>query len=121
MKLIEAHLRTDRNLPQDFVFTRYEWLDGAKPAIMRIEGGCCPLLKTGPHKGTPNWRRLTDGQTFHLTAAQLVAIDLAYEAATGNCVSCLGYGQKPWRSSKADGTEYKPCRVCVGTGKAAQQ
>ena len=45
MQLIENHVRRDRGLPDDFVFVRYEWLkDGSRVSMMRMYGGCCPLL-----------------------------------------------------------------------------
>lgn len=41
-----------------------------------------------------------------------------YVADTGNCVRCLGKGEIMWRWSIGEGKEFRPCRDCVGTGKA---
>lgn len=118
LRIAEARLRRDHTLPDGFVFYRYEWLkSGNEYKLMRLDGGVCPPLKSGPRKGKPNYKAATNEQSFFLTVEELAQIDADYERETGNCCQCEGGGQVAWRASVANGTEYKPCQKCGGSGK----
>ena len=119
MQLIENHVRRDRGLPDDFVFVRYEWLkDGSRVSMMRMDGGCCPLLMRGPRKGKPNYKKLTNEQTFYVTTSEIDELKRRYEIETGKCCACEGEGKTVTRVSVVDGTEYRTCVKCNGSGKA---
>ena len=119
MTILEDYLRKTHGLTDDFRFVHYEWLkDGSTYSLLMLEGGRCPLLKTGPKKGMPNYRKMTDEQTFYLTTSQIDGIELQYEIDTRNCCECRGLGKKVARVSVADGTTYRVCSKCCGDGKA---
>lgn len=86
-----------------------------------IEGGVPRQLKSGKHKGLPTWRDCKAFDKVIVTHDEIDREEDAYRDRTGNCDRCEGSGETLFRAS-ADGTrEYKPCRACVGTGKAKRE
>lgn len=83
--------------------------------------GCVPTIKTrGPDKGEPNWRRPLPGthRVVWIERDKFDAWLLEWERKTGKCHRCYGKGQVIRRWSKDEGTEYRDCDRCGGTGKA---
>ena len=82
-------------------------------------------FKRGPRKGRPKWSARDPETEMPVTVhdGEFSAFKLAWEAETGLCHRCQGTGKvmKSW--SVADGTTYRECDVCSGTGKpkAAQE
>lgn len=82
-----------------------------------IKGGVPTIVTRGKAKGRKRWkgvpldRALVSRDEFDAEAAR-------YEAETGNCRECRGAGKTAYRWSKDEGTSYRECRSCGGTGKA---
>ena len=116
---IEARLRQEHDLPDDFVFWHWECFPHRRPTthiIMR--GGRCPLIKTGKRKGQPNYREAMSKLSFTVTAAQEKRWSIEYEELLGNCYECSGRGQIVQHINFVSGqTDYRPCYRCNGTGK----
>jgi hypothetical protein len=81
-----------------------------------ITGGIPRLLKSGPSKGKKTWRDSEITKAV-VTKGEEAIERAAYEASTGNCGECLGSG-KTWAGWKlGEGSSYRQCRDCSGTGK----
>jgi len=82
--------------------------------------GCVPsgLYTRGQRKGTPKFRPPMPGtdRVVVISDADISAEADAYETA-GKCWNCKGEGKTIARISVADGTSYRECRACDGTGK----
>jgi len=95
---------------------RYE-LIGKNDTIMT--GGVPRVLTRGPNKGERRW----DGPRTQVAVTQ-VEIDAAmarYEAETGNCAECEGTKQTVAGWSASEGTRYRECVRCHGTGIAPKK
>lgn len=117
--ILRWHLKRAHHLPEAFDFFRWQCfpLNSLRTIYYEIEGGIAPLLKSGPRKGKPNWRKVTNCKVFHVTPEEYVAIADAYEKETGNCTECAGRGEVFARWAAGEGTTYKQCHVCSGMGK----
>ena len=83
-----------------------------------LEGAVCPVRKSGPRKGQANWPK-RDKSTQHtviVTPAEYEAWELAWIERTGGCAMCGGTGRLFVRWSKGEGTTWRPCNICDGTG-----
>ena len=97
-------------------WTHFKWQCIGKTDDLLVTGGITRILKSGPRKGKQTWDGV--GEIVCITATELEADYLAYEAETGNCHKCGGSGQE-WRGwSAIDGNKYESCHYCLGTGKA---
>lgn len=72
----------------------------------------------GPRKGKDDWRKVETKQAI-VTKEETEATELAYEAE-GKCSNCDGEGRESAGWSAAEGTKWRECRRCKGTGKASQ-
>lgn len=81
-----------------------------------LTGGVPRQLKSGPRKGKNTWAGAKLDRCV-VTKAEIVAEQIAYESTTGACHRCLGEKQAI-QSMSQDGTTYRECSRCAGTGKA---
>lgn len=84
--------------------------------------GCVPSCnyKSGPRKGTPNFRKPVEGthKVFWVTDADLLSFIAEWESSTGNCSHCYGKGKTVASIDFVKKhTEYKPCAKCGGSGR----
>lgn len=118
LNIIESRLIRDNCLPDDFRFHRWECFPHGAPTIyVEVEGGRCPLVKTGKRKGKPNWRNLSECRTFFVSVSDAESWEAEYEQETGNCRRCRGDGREVAKFGVNCETEYRPCGKCSGTGK----
>ena len=83
-----------------------------------VKGGVPRLLTRGKRKGEPTWKgRPLD--TFVVSRVECDSAEQDYVASTGNCPRCRGKKTELARWSKDDGAEYRDCRKCSGSGRAA--
>jgi hypothetical protein len=81
-----------------------------------VEGNVPLRRKDGSaRKGHARWEGVV-GQQCVVTRAEIDAATAEYEATTGNCSSCAGSGETISSVSVQDGTRYRPCRKCNGSG-----
>lgn len=82
------------------------------------------LKTSGKNKGKKTWRGTDGRQLPHgkavVASTEIQAAEAKYEADTGNCSICGNTGQSFASWSAAEGTKYRTCRRCNGTGKALQ-
>ncbi len=120
LTIAEEYLRTKHNLPEGFSFYSWECLphDG-NPFYVQFKG-CVPagVYKSGPRKGSHRYKEGTDKRVLNLPCAEYDQEEIAWTQRTGKCPKCLGEGKRVASSSVKDGTTYRPCRDCTGTGKA---
>jgi hypothetical protein len=92
---------------------RYE-LIGKSDTI--ITGGVPRVLTRGPNKGERRW----DGEISRVvvTQSEIDAAMAAYENTTHQCAECEGTARVVVGWSAADGTKYRECKRCDGTGAA---
>lgn len=116
MRLAEAKLGIDG-------WKAYQWsaTDGGKDSIVK---GCVPsgVYAKGPRKGLPKFRPATPGteRVVVITEAEMIAAAEAYEV-NGTCWDCKGTGKTSAGWSKAEGTEYRKCTRCDGSGRVEAQ
>ena len=89
----------------------WQWIIGGVLVI----GGVPRLLKRGPRKGQKTWDR--NGAMVAVTTEEIAAEFCRYEIDSGRCGNCMGDGSVVSRAG-IDGTTYKQCPRCAGTGKA---
>jgi hypothetical protein len=83
-----------------------------------IVSGSVPVgtYSRGSRKGEP---KFTGPRTMvAVTRAEKEAAAIAYEAETGHCWNCKGTGQVVHKISVTEGTTYRPCARCGGSGEA---
>jgi hypothetical protein len=81
--------------------------------------GAVPIgtYSRGPRKGRPKWPPLGQLQRVVITADEVKQARIQWENETGLCSHCGGSGQQV-KSVGIDGTTYRECGACGGTGKA---
>jgi len=96
-----------------FDFFKFEVIEDG----MLLEGSLTKIITKGKNKGDVKYLPEGCRKTF-ITRDETVAWCEKYEKETGNCAQCFGKSKvmKSW--SAKDGTEYRPCRKCGGTGKS---
>lgn len=85
--------------------------------VVRV--GVPRALKSGPRKGQLTFRDSKITEVL-VSEAELQAEHARYEAATGNCGDCFGNGEVFASWHHIDGTKYRKCSRCHGTGKAPE-
>lgn len=100
--------------PEGWEVCGWERVGGGNDLI--VEGGVPRLLKAGPKKGKKTWRDVPT-QKVVVTGAELEAEHARYEEQTGKCGDCYGHGEVFASWSVAEGTKYRPCKRCGGTGE----
>jgi hypothetical protein len=91
-----------------------KWQAGGGDSIVT---GSVPVgtYSRGPRKGEP---KFTGPSTMVVvTRAELETAATAYEAETGRCWNCKGTGQVVRKISVTEGTTYRPCARCGGSGE----
>ena len=74
------------------------------------------ILTRGPRKGKPTWEG--EVKEVFINESEVKAAELAWEKETGKCQNCGGDGQAWAGWHHINGTSYKTCRRCDGTGMA---
>jgi len=120
---IEERLRTDYELPGDFVFWKWRCFpETGRTIYVEFTGGRCPLVKRGRRAGKPNYLRASDRRVFNVPVQEADQWEREYEEATGSCRHCRGSGQ---RLSRIDlvkhATEYRECYDCRGSGQSQKR
>lgn len=96
-------------------------IQAIKPSGILIKGAVCTAtFKRGPRKGQTNWsKRLAETErTVCFSVAEVDAFRAEWERETGKCNECTGTKQTLARWSSTEGTTYRTCRRCNGTGRA---
>lgn len=92
--------------------------------LVLIRGAVCTAtINRSQYKGQIDWKKL-DGSTLReyvATTNQIDAVRDGWEHQTGRCATCGGDGRECCGWSTADGRQYRTCRRCGGSGRAAQR
>jgi len=122
INLHEEHARDKYGLPPEWTAAQWECFPGTpgEPTLyVQLIGAVYEPVTRGPRKGKPNWDKpIGKKTTAILPVAEHDAWVRAWEQRTGKCSKCVGTGQTIARVSVQDGTEYRTCRTCGGTGRA---
>ena len=116
--LIEQQAREKAGQPPEWAIYKWEAIPEANGSM--LTGAVAPPLKSGKHKGKPNWKKFdksTERRVF-ITTAEHDAYRAKWGRETGKCPECLGEGQVWAGWSKAEGTRHRECLACKGTGAA---
>lgn len=97
----------------EFLDEEHDGFDG-----IRVEVVDAPPIKQGPRAGRPNWRMATNKQKRLISWDSLNAAADRWVERTGLCRACAGEGRTFMGWSRDDGTRYKACSPCNGTGSA---
>lgn len=117
LKAIVEMLREQHGLPDTWDWFRSSWLPPERPLYLEIEGSVPTPFKTGKNKGRPNPAKRTNVRKFFLSRDEKAALEAAWGLKTGKCIRCEGEGKYAWSSSVIEGTKYRECETCKGTGK----
>jgi hypothetical protein len=84
---------------------------------MQFIGSVAPLKTSGKNKGYPNWQKRdkTTEKTFIVSVKDHEKWCGAWQKKTNKCAECVGTG-KTIASCGANGTTYRECFKCKGTG-----
>lgn len=119
--LLENHAREKVGMPQDWQVWSYEVLDHeSDDSTMKITGAIAPIVTRGKRKGLKNWRK-KDKATIRNAYIRESEHDewlSVWESKTGNCHKCQGTGEMWAGWSAKDGTRYRTCTRCSGSGSA---
>lgn len=89
-----------------------------------FNGAVCTILyKSGPKKGRLNWttRDKSTEREIILTNGDIDRWRKAWSERTGKCLRCTGDGRMVIRVSASEGTSYRECRLCLGTGERLKE
>ena len=119
MSAPDIHAITARrvhNLPDDWHPRIYGCLDRDLGFYLV---GAVPIgtYSRGPRKGRPKLPPLRELQRVVITPKEVQETREQWERETGMCHRCGGSGEVVAIVSR-DGTTYRPCSLCNGTGKA---
>jgi hypothetical protein len=108
--------RRVHGLPAEWQPRIYGCLDRGLGFYLR---GAVPIgtYSRGPRKGRPKWPPLGQLQRVVITADEVKQARIQWENETGLCSYCGGGGQQV-KSTGINGTTYRECAACDGTGKA---
>ena len=121
--LYEEHARELVSMPKEWRICVIKALRGsvvdAPTGITQVDGVVCPDITRGKNKGLPNWakRDKSTERAVYITDTQHAAWCKAWSEKTGKCVECVGRGQIMASWHHINGTTYKPCSACAGTGE----
>jgi hypothetical protein len=111
-----------RGMPADWQWCTVESKDSPYGNFIQVTGSVpVGTYSRGPRKDQPKWPAAKDCQVFQFSPAQLEQVRLDWQAETGHCFTCGGSGQERFGWSKAEGSRYRKCGRCGGTGEALQQ
>lgn len=82
-----------------------------------ITGGVPRLLLRGPRKNKRTWDGCKESSVV-VTRAEIDAEAARYTTETGNCAHCYGDGKVFQSWDHIDGTTYRECKTCKGSGRA---
>ena len=85
-----------------------------------LTGAVAPPKLSGKNKGYPNWskRDKATERTFVVSTAARRAAEAHHEVTTGDCSACHGNGTAWCGWSREEGSRYRHCKRCNGTGVA---
>ncbi|WP_262027100.1 hypothetical protein [Microvirga sp. Mcv34] len=110
------HAREKLGLPDDW---RWYRLEAKGENITVVTGAVChEVYKAGKHKGQINWAK-RDKETdipVPIRRDEHKAWLLSWECRSGECHVCHGNGQQSVGWSLKDGSKYRTCTRCNGTG-----
>lgn len=110
------------NLPPEWQVCGARLLDLNRPGLGIIYEGAVPLgvYKSGPKAGRTKWPPAKACQTFTVLKTEIDSFRASWEQETGICSDCLGKGRNAFRIPPKSDDDYRECRRCQGTGKAAE-
>lgn len=98
---------------------KYEMVDGTSPGCL-LDGAVAPIFVRGKRKGYRNWKKKDPAtvRRIFISPGDRMTYEVNWSKETGLCSVCVGTGEvfQSWR--KDEGTTYKSCKVCDGTGKS---
>lgn len=95
----------------------WELVEGGSKVNGEVPDG---VHEHGPLKGRPKFGGAgsTHAKEVFVPDAELQRVAAEHERDTGDCWDCKGTGQTWAGWSQAEGTKYRTCTRCSGTGKA---
>ena len=88
--------------------------------LVEVIGAVAPLKTRGKSKGCHNWDKMDKStkRVVYITLKEHSEWVNAWEAKTGKCATCRGTGNEWCGWSVNEGSRYKVCTKCHGSGKA---
>jgi hypothetical protein len=120
LDLVSEHARERLGMPEGWECYHFAWLPpNGKGTHMHLKGAVAPVITKGPNKGRKNWKKrdpATEREDL-ISREEQGAYDRRWSEATGNCLECVGKGERFVSWSQAEGRKTKPCPDCNGTGR----
>ena len=88
--------------------------------LVEVIGAVAPLKTRGKSKGSRNWDKMDRAtkRTVYITFKEHAEWVKAWEVKTGKCATCRGAGNEWCGWSVTEGSRYKECTKCHGSGNA---
>lgn len=104
-------------LPSEWRWRSSDALDGGF-----LLAGASPIgtFQRGPRKDQPKFPPRSQYRRVIITDQDVADARARWEQETGRCSHCGGTSQEAIGWSAAEGTRYRTCRACSGTGKPKQ-
>ncbi len=90
----------------------FEWITDD---TMLVKGG----VPIGAKNGRPRWGPKKSLTTVAISKRDIADEEERFEKETGKCAACEGKGEVVYSFSVTEGTKYRQCDKCKGSGKAA--
>jgi hypothetical protein len=100
-------------------FQWYAWRIIDPDAVLMTGDVPTGIYTRGPRKGRPKFPK-GDGRSVVVTEAEELAEKQRYEAESGKCGDCCGRGEVFASWHHIEGTKYRPCGKCGGSGLHAR-
>lgn len=91
-----------------------------KAEMVEVIGAVAPLKTRGKSRGNHDWNKIDPAtkRTVYVSFRENAEYVAAWEAKTGLCATCRGTGNEWCGWSVTEGTRYKACTKCHGSGKS---
>jgi hypothetical protein len=112
-------IAVERGMPEGWRWCSVEGVGDDREHGGAMVTGAVPIgaRKAGKNKGWPKWPPARKCNKVFITFAALDARMLQWERDEGKCSTCGGGGRQVAGISVVDGTTYRVCSRCKGSGK----
>lgn len=100
--------------PKEWAWCSLDAMD-VPPGFVKVTGAVpSGVVKSGARKGRPKFPK--ELETIWMKHSDIAGVKADWERETGRCCECWGTGGTVVSASVSEGTRYRRCRKCGGSG-----